>query len=74
MGARSVLLTTLAVSSIFVAGSSASCGGGSGGSPDCRRLRSQPLQARLIPLLHALFALEQPVLCLQRPLLCALGP
>ncbi len=34
MGARSLLLTTLAVSSVFVAGASTSCGGGGGGAPD----------------------------------------
>jgi hypothetical protein len=34
MGARSVLLATLWVSSVFALGSSASCSGGGGGSPD----------------------------------------
>jgi len=51
-------------------------GGGlhSGSSFGRRLLRAQPLQARLIALLHALFALEQAVLGLQQPLLRAFRP
>jgi hypothetical protein len=51
-------------------------GGGlhSGSSFSRRLLRAQPLQARLIALLHALLALEQAALSLQRPLLRALRP
>ena len=60
-----------------VRGKSPACGSlrsGSSGGSFSRRLRSQPLQARLIALLHALLALEQAVLCLQQPLLRALRP
>jgi hypothetical protein len=48
--------------------------GRSGGGALGRELRTQPLQARLITLLHALLALQQPVLRLQQPLLRALRP
>jgi hypothetical protein len=50
------------------------CGGSSGGGSFSRRRWCQPLQARLIGLLQALFALEQPVLRLQQPFLRALRP
>jgi hypothetical protein len=46
------------------------CGGGS----FSRRRRSQPVQARLIALLHAPLALEQTVLRPQQPLLRVLCP
>jgi hypothetical protein len=48
--------------------------GGSRGGPFGRRLRCQPLQPRLIALLHKLLALELAVLCLEQPLLRALCP
>jgi hypothetical protein len=60
-----------------VRGKSPACGSlhsGCRGGSFSRRLRSQPLQARLIALLKALFALEQAVLCLQQPFLRALRP
>lgn len=49
------------------------CGSGGGGSFS-RRLRSQPLQARLIALQHALLALQSAVFGLQQSLLRALRP
>jgi hypothetical protein len=53
-------------------GKSPAGGGLHSGSSFSRGLRAQPLQARLIALLHTLLALEQAILSLQQPLLRAL--
>jgi hypothetical protein len=55
-------------------GKAPACGSLHSGSSFSRRRWCQPLQARLIGLLHALLALEHTVLSLQQPFLCALRP